>query len=130
MAITHNVLRQYRDQSGINIQLAETPTANNEINLDVAAVPVAANNPYVIKLTQANLQSVCLYASGPVTIYTNNPSGGSPQDTIPLAAGQTLVWTLATDLIAKCPFSGNITEFYITNAGSGAVAFKFRCTSN
>ena len=125
MAITHTITRVYKDQSTSAISLVESPTGNSENNID-DTVAIAANHQIHWAATQANLQSVCLYASGPVTVFTNNPSGSSPQDTIALAAGQTLIWTLAADLIGECPFSGNVTTIYVTNAGSGSVSFKLR----
>lgn len=125
MSLTHTILRQYRDTSGVNIQLSETPEGNAEINFD-QAVPIAANTHYVIAFTRANLKSLCIYAADVVSIYTNAASGGSPQDTIVMVAGQALVWTLATDGLTKCPFSGNVTSLYITNATAATVAVKIR----
>jgi hypothetical protein len=130
MSIQHTVTRQYKDRSSAAIQLSESVTGNAEYNLDDSAVPVANNHQYNWAITRANLQSVCLYAAAAVTVYTNAPSSGSPQDTIPIAAGQTLTWTLQTDLIAKCPFSGNITALYVTNASGGTVQFSVRCVLN
>lgn len=130
MAITHTILRQYKDQGPTPISLSESISGNTERNLDVAAVPIAANTQYVFAVTRANLLSVCLYAADALTVYTNNPSGSSPQDTIALVAGQTLVWTLATDGLSKCPFSGNVTTVYVTNATAATVALKIRSLLN
>ena len=127
---THTILRQYKDTSAIPVQLQESVSADTEYNCNVDALPVAANTQIAMAFTHANLQSLCLFASGAVTIYTNAPSGGSPQDTIPLVGGQALVWTLQTDGIGKCPFSANVTTIYVTNAGSGAVSFKIRSLVN
>jgi hypothetical protein len=130
MSVQHTITRSYKDQSSQSILLTETPTGNAELNLDDAALAVGANFQYHIAVTVANLQSCVIYASGAVTLYTNNPSGSSPQDTIPLSAGQAYCWTRAGDGAAKIPFSGNVTSFYVTNAGGGPVAFKFRALLN
>lgn len=129
MSLQHTVLRQYRDRSSTVLQQNESVTGNAENNFD-QLVPIAANTHYVMAFTRANLQSLCLYAADAVTIYTNNPSGSAPQDTIPLVAGQCLVWTLATDGLSKCPFSGNVTSIYITNSTAAAVAVSIRSLEN
>jgi|SRR5580692_3340051 hypothetical protein len=130
MATIHTALRQYKDTSSTPIQLQETITGDAEYNLNVASLAVAANTEFLLAYTRANLQSLCIYASGAVTVYTNAPSTGAPQDTIPLVGGQALIWTLQTDGLSKCPFSSNVTAVYVTNAGSGAVQFKIRAIVN
>ena len=127
--IAHTITRSYKDQSSVITQLIETPTGNAELNLDVQA-PNAANTQYHMAFTRANLQSLLIYAAAAMTLYTNDTSGGTPQDTIPLVAGQVLVWTLATDLITHCPFSGNVTTLYVTNASGSAATFRVRALVN
>lgn len=129
MSVIHTVTRAYKDQSANAISQVEAVTGNYEQNLDDTVV-VAANHQLHWACTRANLQSLCLYSSGAVTVYTNDLSTGSPQDTIPLAAGQTRVWTLSTDLIAKCPFSNDVTTIYVTNAGADPVTFRIRAILN
>lgn len=127
--IIHTITRVYKDQSANSITFAENPTGNAEQNID-DNIAVAANHQVPWAATRSTIASLALYASGDVTVYTNDLSSGSPQDTIPLKAGQVLEWTLATDLIARCPFSGNVTTLYVTNAGAGAVVFKVRALLN
>lgn len=127
--IVHTITRIYKDQSANSISFAENPTGNAEHNID-DNIAVAANHQVPWAATRSTLASLCLYASGDVTVYTNDLSSGSPQDTIPLKAGQVLEWTLATDLIARCPIAGNVTTVYVTNAGSGPVVFKIRALLN
>jgi hypothetical protein len=136
-AVQHKIIRSYAPSSGIATLLNEFPTGNAEINLTDSGLAVVANHQYAVAFTRANMQSLCIAVSTPpgstavtgtVTVYTNAPSGGAPQDTIALtmtaAGGQALVWTLATDLIAKCPFSANVTTIYVTNAATGPVVFS------
>jgi len=132
--ITHKINHTFTPPNGLALTLTEAVTGNAEFNLSDPALAVTANHQYHLAFTQANLQSVCLAVSaaasvtGTVTVYTNNPSGSSPQDTIPLtitaSGGQVLEWTLQTNLIAKCPFSGNVTTIYVTNAASGPVSIS------
>ena len=126
MSVTHTVLRQYKDQSASPIYLSESVVGNTENNFDDAAIPIAVDHSVPWACVQTNLQSLCLSASGAVTVYTNAIHSGAPQDTIHLSAGQALCWTLAGDGIAKCPFAGNVTAMYVTNAGAAVVAFKIR----
>lgn len=126
MAITHTITRNYKDQSPNAIQLVEAISGNTENNYD-GSIAVGANTLVPWATTRANLRSLLISSDVAITVFTNNPSGSSPQDTIPIAAGQSLIWTLATDLIARCPFSANVTAIYVTNAAGGASAFKIRC---
>jgi hypothetical protein len=130
MAITHSVTRSYKDQSSVTISFAESPTADNEDNIDLSIAGSTANQLIAWVVTKANLVSIILSANVACTVYTNGPSTGAPQDTIPLVAGQALIWTAATDGNSKCPFSNNVTALYVTVAGSGACAFKLRCLKN
>ena len=136
--ITHKLTHTFTPPNGLALTLTESVTGNAEFNLSDPALAVTANHQYHLAFTQANLQSVCLAVSaapgvyGTVTVYTNNPSGSSPQDTIVLTipvsstsgAGQVLEWSLQTNLIGKCPFSGNVTTVYVTNAASGPVSIS------
>jgi hypothetical protein len=119
MSLSHTIQRTYIDTSGVAIIQTEKPTGDNENNLDVSA-PVANNTHFVWGATIANLLALCIYASAAIT----------PQDTIAIAAGQTFVWTAATDGSGKLPFSGNVTSLYVTNAGSGAASLKIRALVN
>jgi hypothetical protein len=127
--INHTATRSYKTQSSQTMSLAETINGDIEINSTLTIPANTTNQAIVIVLTQANLQSVCLYANGAaLTVKTN--SSGSPQDTIALVIGQCLVWTLQTDGIGKCPFSASITEFFVTNASGNAATFQYACVVN
>jgi len=114
---------------GGNTLIQQEPTTGNFNSTLNQVVPIAANTQYHFAVTVANLQGICLYAQVAMTVYTNNPSGSSPQDTIVLAAGQCLVWTLATDGSGRIPFSGNVTTIYVTNASAstGTLAIIALC---
>jgi hypothetical protein len=122
---THTVTRIYKDQSTITLSLQETPTGDTEINVS-KQLSSGTNQEIDFAVTQANLQSLCISTSTACTVKTN--STGSPQDTISLVAGQCLVWTLATDTIGKCPFSGDVTKIYVTNAST--TGFNIRALVN
>jgi len=130
--VSHTVTRSYKDSTGTTTSKAEIVTGNSEANFD-QAVPIAANTHYVFNLTRSQLKSMEITSDIAITIYTNAASGGSPTDTIPVAAGQVIVWTLATDTLTagpglvKCPISADVTAgLYITNAGASAANLKIR----
>jgi len=117
MAVTHNVLRQYKDTSANALQKPEVVTADIERNV---SINLAAQADAVIdfRVTQSKLQSLCLSASQATTICTNAPSTGVPQDTINLTAGEVLIWTLAMDTLAHCPFTGDVSALFVTTTAT------------
>ncbi len=123
---THTIVKQYRDSSGNIIGGTESATNNTEINFDDVVTAGTTDKECVWAITRANLKAVCLWADKAVTICTNAASTGAPQETIPLAANQAIIWNLATDLIGKCPFSADVTKLYISNAGASDANVKVR----
>jgi hypothetical protein len=127
MSFTHTVLRSYTDVSKVAIQFSETIVDDSEIPSFDGQIAAATSNVQIhVAFTQANLKSVVMKCDQAVTIYTNNPSGSSPQDTIPLVAGQARIWTLQTDGSGACPFSGNVTTMYVSNAGGTIANLQIR----
>lgn len=130
--ITHTITRSYKNSAGTTLTVTETPTGNGEINFE-QAVPIAANTNYVIKITRTQLKAMMIKSDQAITIFTNAASGGSPTDTIPVAAGQEMVWTLATDTttagfgLVKCPISADVTAgIWITNASAAVANVKIQ----
>jgi len=123
MAFTHTIARTYND--GIsNIGGLESVSNDTVISFDGSIAAPTTNGLISLAFTQANLKSLCLFCDRALTIKTN--SSGSPQETITLVAGQALVWSLAHDLIATCPFSDDVTALYVTLASGAAATFKVR----
>lgn len=125
--ITHTIIRSYKNSSGTTQTQTLSPTGNAEINFSVAA-PIAANTHYVLNIKRSQLVTLMIKSDQAISIFTNDLSSGSPTDTIPLLAGQEMVWALAPDTLTagfglvKCPISADVTlGIYITNA-SAAVA--------
>jgi len=127
MSFTHTILRSYTDISNKAISYQETVIDDTEIPSFDGQIAAAGTNVQIhVAFTVANLKSVVLQCDQAVTIYTNNPSGSSPQDTIPLVAGQAKIWTLQTDGSGACPFAGNVTTMYVTNPGGTVANLKIR----
>jgi hypothetical protein len=139
MSVSHTLTHILTDRTGVAKSCQETVSGLLAIEYDVS-VAAGASNVAVADfpaLTQASLQSVGFYlsagATGTVTIKTN--SSGSPQDTIPLTCpsttlAQVLLWTLQINLIAKCPFSGNVTTMFVSNSSASAITLSIRIITN
>lgn len=123
MPFTHIILRQYRDTSPNVISLSESVTGNDDHNID-KSMAVGTNTPLAYTLDRTVLQSLAFSSDLALTIKTNSSS--SPTDTIVLVAGQVLVWSLASDGLARCPITASITSLFITNTGGGPATLKIR----
>jgi hypothetical protein len=81
------------------------------------SVANGASNFFVnIDLDVSHLKVFVLVSDQAITLETND--GGSPQETVSLLANVPLVWT--HDSYHACPFSGDVTGFYFTNASGSA----------
>lgn len=121
---THKIGATYSDDSGTITSVTNTYQDDTQIELDMLAVAGANNKEYDVALTLANVKSLVLYSDQPVTIKTNSTS--SPQDTITLAAKQQKIFTADGLAGGANPFAGNLTKFFITNAGASDANVKFR----
>lgn len=120
---THVITRSYTDSSGTAIAAQESVSADTESNFDGAITGTDQQIVYVAD--RSSLKSLLIKSDVACTLYTNDLDSGSPDDTIPLLAGQAIVWTLAQDGLSKCPFSVDITQIYV-NVPSGTAALKIR----
>jgi hypothetical protein len=126
MSFTATITRSYSDGSKL-ITFLETVTDDTDLpSFDGTVAATSANVELFIAFTLANLKAVALKSDQAVTIYTNAPSTGAPQDTIALTAGQVKIWTLQTDGSGGCPFAGNVTAMYVTNPGAAVANISIR----
>jgi hypothetical protein len=130
MAFTHTLVRAYRDSSGNSLTATESVTGDAENNYSAAWATGTVDGAIHLAFTQANIKSLCITSDQAVTLDTNAIHSGSPQDTISVAAGQVIIWSLATDLIGKCPFSGNVTEIYLQNSSGQTANVNIRSILN
>lgn len=113
--VVHTVTRTYKDQSSASLSKVESVPGDKENNLS-KSVAIGTNVQLDFKCTVAKLKSIAIQGSTAIDIYTNDVSGGAPQEHIAIAAGQCYIWTLAIDGAGKVPFAGNVTTIYVTNA--------------
>lgn len=128
MAFTHHVTRSYTDSSGGAIGATENITDDTELNFDGTFATGTTNGEIDWTSTVANLKSILIYSDKAVTLKTN--SSGSPQETIPLTAGQALIWVRASDGAGHIPFAGDVTKIFITNSSGATCAFKIRALAH
>lgn len=119
---THTVVTTYRTGAGTFVSRSNAYTNNAEINIDETVAGSTTDYEIDCAITIANVKSMILDCDQDVTVCTNDDSGGSPQDTIALKAKTPVVWN--TDRLEDIPFGGNLTAFYVTNAGESTARFK------
>lgn len=119
---THQIKTGYSTDEGTVTNVTQSFTGDSELGVNDSVAGSTTNKHYAVAVTKAQIVSMALYSSQAVTIKTN--SSTTPQETITLTAGQQIVWfSTSTD---TCPFSADVTGFYVTNAGSTASSIKFR----
>ncbi len=95
----------------------------------LVSAPILANQtnlPVAYAHTNAKLKSFFIMATKDMTVYTNDVSGGSPQETIHLKANDPISWRLSASSIgaAASPFGGNVTVIYVTNTAAGELTIR------
>lgn len=123
---THKIGQTYTDATGTIKSIVSTYTADCELGVDDTVNAGATDKEFDAVVTKDNILSMVITCDKAVTVKTNSDT--SPQDTISLAAGQAIIW--ANDHTETCPFTGNVTKFYVTNAGSAAARFQFAVLLN
>jgi hypothetical protein len=121
---THQITAGYKNDSGSITSVTATYQDDTEIGEDMLVTGGSTNKEYDVAFTIANVKTCVLYSDKAVTIKTNSIS--SPQETITLAAGQQKLYTSDGLAGGTVPFSGNVTKFYISNAGTTDANVKFR----
>jgi len=125
----HSVGVLYKDDAGTISSTTHSYTDDTEIGVKEVISAGVTNKEIDITLVVASLKSLVLYCDQIVTLKTNSTS--APQETIVMAALTEIVWT--TDGLAgrtTIPFAGNITKFYISNAGAKDANFQFRALAH
>jgi hypothetical protein len=126
---THSVGVLYKDDAGTISSTTHSYTDDTEYGVKETITAGAVNKEVDIALTVANLKALVLYCDQAVTVKTN--STGAPQETITMTALREIIWTTdGAAGVTTIPFAGNITKFYISNAGIKDANFQFRALSH
>lgn len=122
MSITHKQSLSVTPTSSGSVSGTITEVGANEVVIDDAVAASQTNLLRAVSFTQSLVQSIIMLASTDLTVKTN--SSGSPTDTISLKAGIPLIWSKSSAYFT-CPFSANVTAFYLTNS-TVPTTFKVR----
>lgn len=122
---THSIGVSYKTAEGNIASTTSSQTGDQEFNYDAAVSAGAVNAAVLAPITKADLLSVCIYSDQAITIKVNSTS--SPQEVITIAAKQQVQWNVASPF--ACPFSGDVTEFFISNAGAVPANVSIRTLS-
>jgi hypothetical protein len=126
--LSHSISVGYKDDAGTVSSTVHTYSDDSEYNEDMLAAAGATNKEYDVAFTLSKLISLVLFSDQAVTIKTNSSS--APQDTINLQAGKEVIWTTDGAAGGANPFAGNVTKFFITNAGVKDANVKFRALAH
>lgn len=127
---TDTVGISYQTPAGVAAAVTLSYPGNTEQNVDETC-NVNATTEIDVTFIKANLQCLLLYCDQTITLKTN--SSGAPQDTLNVKANVAFVWNTDLNSIFACPFSNNVTKFFVVGADANVNAtcnFKFRSTQN
>ena len=119
MSIIHTITKSYGTPEG-EISGTVSLTGAAEYNIDCAIAPSTTDQLINISpITRSRLKSIAIWAyaapgQAACTLKTNASS--VPQDNISLADGVPIVWSFDYDGWTACPFIGDVTSLYVTNA--------------
>lgn len=126
LGATSDVLTFAWTRGGSSVTQNVTLTAEAGQVIDVSVPGSTTDLQVNVAIDVSQLTHIFLLSDGALTIQTN--SGGSPDDTITLAASKPLVWYSGCGL--TCPLTVDVTNLYLTNASGSAVALQIRLQSD
>jgi hypothetical protein len=113
--------------AGLGGSQAVTVTGDDVISGTYALAAATANQNIIKPLTIANIKALIILATVDCTVYVNDPSGGSPTQTITLKANNPWEWHANSGKsIGLTGTAGEITDWYVSVAGASAGTIKFR----
>jgi len=120
--VKHTWQSTIKNDSGAAV-VAEAPViivGNSEENLSELIDP-GATVEIDIAITVAKIQSGFIECTQNADVFTNAADGTGGQHIV-LAAGIAVAWNVNEPM--ACPFTPNITKFYVKNNGSVAATFR------
>jgi hypothetical protein len=113
-----------------SITIGGVTTSSEKAYSDTASViideslPDAAETEVALVLDLSQVTAWYMLSDQDVEVNTNDVQGGSPDDTLTLAAGVAQVW--AVDDGVTNPLTVDITKLEVRNDSGSAANFKFR----
>jgi hypothetical protein len=115
MAFTHTVSKSYKTDAGTTSSINYVKTGPSDLNYDGVIAPNTTNHEVDLVFTHASMTSICIYATGAVTIKSNSSS--APDNTVTMTDGQQIIWN--SNEAGTNPFvTADVTKIFITNASS------------
>lgn len=93
-------------------------TVQTVIDIEETVADSVTDQEHLVAIDISALKAFCMSSDVAMTVETN--SGGSPQETFSLSAGQQIVWQEGDTAI----FAGDVTALYLTNASGSAGTFR------
>ena len=109
-AYSHTETIAYANNSGQIQSVKNVMLGDAEFNVTTSVAATTTAQEIDVAFSRAQLRSMCITSTGPVTIVTNSTS--APGDTKVLTAGQTLIWD--TKHPEAIPFAADVTKFFLT----------------
>lgn len=122
MSFSHNVTFSVRRGGDDPVSETLTFSASSEANFD-ETIAVGTDTVLNIAIDVSAVKSFFIVSDRAVTIETNN--GGSPTNTLTLAAGVPYVWNTSSADTFK--LTGDVTKYYVTNASGGSARIQQYC---
>jgi hypothetical protein len=128
MTLTHSVSVSEGTSSG-SIQSTKAVSVTGDAAVTASpSITASTNNVEVqVSFTVSRLKGIYICSDKTVTLYTNNPSGSSPDDTFTITADKPFVWYSGSGI--TCPIvgdSGAVDTLYISNANNAAAVVDIR----
>jgi hypothetical protein len=108
MAYTHVWGLNFKSGGQSVSTTTETVSSSGEANISETIPEDATNFVINMAIDISVLKSIFMLASKDMTLYTNDDSGGAPDHTIVLKAGQALRWT--ENSVEASPFAADATD--------------------
>jgi hypothetical protein len=126
---THVVSQSIQMDAGT---LTKTTSYTIDAELSVDEPTTQANNvqKYISFPTQGGrLKSLFIVCDKAVTLYTNDASSGSPDDTITLSADIPVVWHSSSGFTSPVS-NADVASIYVSQAGAGTGTLQIRAGFN
>lgn len=118
---THSISIATENGSPVTQSTVKTGGARADLS---ESIPNGANNAVIYSLDVSQVKAFCLKVGGALTIYTNDASTGSPDDTLTFTEAGIYTWENGSQ--GTFVLGTDVTALYVTNATGSAVDLEIR----
>jgi hypothetical protein len=121
MALTHRIIRTFIGTNGTQITAEMSQSAGQELNVSEVIPALSSDLLVALTLDVSQIKSLYIKATGgAMTLETN--SGGSPANTITLAANGVEEWQTGDN--RANPLTTDVTALYVTSTAGGTLEIR------